>query len=73
MKGLGQDPEVLIEKAERVFMTSPEKAAQVILEGVARNKRRVFIGPDAQLFKVMAMLPPGVYQNLIRLGAKVGL
>lgn len=73
MKALGQDPDVVIEKAEKAFMTSPEKAAKVILDGVARNKRRVFIGPDAQLFKAMSLLPPGVYQNLIRLGAKVGL
>lgn len=73
MKGLGQDPEVLIEKAEKVFMTSPEKAATVILDGVARNKRRVFVGPDAHLFKVMSLLPPAIYQNVIRLGAKVGM
>jgi butyryl-CoA dehydrogenase len=73
MKGLGQDPDVLIEKAEKAFMTTPEKAAQVILDGVARNKRRVFVGPDAQLFKLISVLPPAVYQNLIRLGAKVGM
>ena len=73
MKTLGQDPDRLIERAEKVFMTSPEKAAEVILDGVARNKRRVFIGPDAQVFKVMSLLPPAVYQNLIRLGAKVGM
>jgi butyryl-CoA dehydrogenase len=73
MQGLGQDPDVLIEKAEKVFMTSPEKAAQVILDGVARDRRRVFIGPDAQVFKVMSLLPPAVYQNLIRLGTKVGM
>ena len=73
MKTLGQDPDRLIERAEKAFMTSPEKAAEVILDGVARNKRRVFIGPDAQVFKVMSLLPPAVYQNLIRLGAKVGM
>ena len=73
MKTLGQDPDRLIARAEKVFMTSPEKAAEVILDGVARNKRRVFIGPDAQVFKVMSLLPPAVYQNLIRLGAKVGM
>jgi butyryl-CoA dehydrogenase len=73
MKTLGQDPDVLIEKTEKAFMTSPDKAAKVILDGVARNKRRVFIGPDAQLFKAMALLPPGVYQNVIRLGARIGL
>ena len=73
LTGLGQDPDLLIEKAEKAFMTSPEKAAKAILDGVVRNKRRVFIGPDAQLFKMLSLLPPGVYQNVIRLGTKVGL
>ena len=72
MSGLGQDPQRLIEASERAFMTTPEKAAQVILDAVQADKRRAFIGPDAQLFKLMAMLPPGVYQNVIRLGAKLG-
>ena len=72
MSGLGQDPEKLIEMTERAFRTTPEKAAQVILDAVQADKRRTFIGADAQLFKLMAMLPPGVYQNVIRLGARMG-
>jgi NAD(P)-dependent dehydrogenase (short-subunit alcohol dehydrogenase family) len=69
---LGQDPDRLIELSERAFRTTPEKAAQVILDAVQANKRRAFIGADAQLFKIMAMLPPGVYQNAIRLGTRIG-
>jgi NAD(P)-dependent dehydrogenase (short-subunit alcohol dehydrogenase family) len=77
MSGLGmselvQDPEKLIEMSERAFRTTPEKAAQVILDAVQADKRRAFIGADAQLFKLMAMLPPGVFQNAIRLGTRVG-
>jgi len=72
MSELGQDPDKLIEMSERLFMTTPEKAAQVILDAVQANRRRAFIGPDAQLFKLMSMLPPGVYQNAIRLGTKLG-
>src|SRR3546814_6725230 len=56
MKGLGQDPDVLIETAEKVFMTTPEKPAQVILDGVARDKRRVLIGHEAQAFKLLLSL-----------------
>lgn len=70
--GLGQDPDRLIELSERAFRTTPEKAADVILDAVQANKRRAFIGADAQLFKIMAMLPPGVYQNAIRLGTRLG-
>lgn len=72
MSGLGQDADKLIEATERAFRTTPEKAAQVILDAVQADKRRAFIGADAQLFKVMAMLPPGVYQNAIRLGTRLG-
>jgi len=77
MSGLGvselvQDPDKVAEMTERAFRTTPEKAAQVILDAVQADKRRAFIGADAQLFKVMAMLPPGVYQNAIRLGARIG-
>lgn len=61
----GRDPETMISAADRLFMTTPEKAARVIVEGVQRDRRRVFIGPDAQLFKGISYLPPGIYQNLI--------
>ena len=77
MSGLGmsdlvQDPDKVVEMTERAFRTTPEKAAQVILDAVQADKRRAFIGTDAQLFKFMAMLPPGVYQNAIRLGSRLG-
>ena len=72
MSELGQDADKLIEMSERAFMTTPDKAAQVILDAVQADKRRAFIGPDAQLFKIMAMLPPGVYQNAVRLGSRLG-
>ena len=72
MQMLGEDPDVLIDQADRVFWTTPDKAAAVILDAAARNKRRVFIGPDAQMFKLLSVLPPGVYQNLIGLGFRLG-
>ena len=77
MSGLGisdlvEDTDKLIELTERAFRTTPEKAAQVILAAVQADKRRAFIGSDAQVFKLMAMLPPGVYQNAIRLGSRLG-
>ena len=56
-------------KFNKSLITSPEKAATVILAGVQEDKRRVLIGPDARLFSVMAHLPIGVTQKLVRLGA----
>ena len=72
MSELAQDADRISEMSERALRTSPEKAAQVILDAVQADKRRAFIGADAQLFKFMAMLPPGIYQNAIRLGSRLG-
>ena len=69
---MGQDPDKLISAADRLFMTTPEKAAQVIVDGVQRNRRRVFIGPDAQIFKALSTLPPSVYQNVIGSAMSLG-
>jgi NAD(P)-dependent dehydrogenase (short-subunit alcohol dehydrogenase family) len=55
---------------ERAFITSPAKAAKVILRAVERNKRRVIVGPDAYAFLGLSTLPPGVYQRLVGAGAK---
>ncbi len=69
---MGQDPEKLISAADRLFMTTSEKAARVIVDGMQRNRRRVFIGPDAQVFKALSMLPPSLYQNVIGSAMSLG-
>lgn len=53
------------EDFEKFFITSPEKAARVILEGVRANRRRVLIGPDAVAADAMARLLPAAYQSLV--------
>jgi NAD(P)-dependent dehydrogenase (short-subunit alcohol dehydrogenase family) len=55
---------------ERAFITSPAKAAKVILRAVERDKRRAVIGPDAFFFLGLSTLPPGVYQRIVAAGAK---
>jgi butyryl-CoA dehydrogenase len=69
---LGQDPERLADAADRAFLTTPTKAAKVIVAALEGNKRRAFVGPDAHAFRLLSQLPPGVYQNLIRLGTRLG-
>jgi butyryl-CoA dehydrogenase len=69
---LGQDPDRLADAADRAFLTTPEKAAKVIVAALEGNKRRAFIGPDAHAFRLLSQLPPGVYQNLIRVGTRLG-
>ncbi len=43
---------------DKLARTSPQKAAQLILGAVAKNKRRALIGPDAHLFDAAARLSP---------------
>ena len=49
---------------ERSFITTPAKAAQVIVNGVLRNQRRILIGPDARLLDWLVRLMPALYQRL---------
>lgn len=49
---------------ERSFITTPAKAAQVIVDGVLRNQRRILIGPDARLLDWLVRLMPALYQRL---------
>ncbi len=50
---------------EKAFITSPDKAAAVIVEAVQKNKRRALIGPDARVFDAMVRIAPTGYQRLI--------
>ena len=50
---------------DNMLRTSAEKAAEVILRGVERNRRRVVIGLDAHLMDWVQRLMPALYQRLI--------
>ncbi|WP_144207834.1 SDR family NAD(P)-dependent oxidoreductase [Mycobacterium tilburgii] len=60
--GLAQE-EILANFDQQVAKTTPERAAQIILEGVRKNKARVLIGPDARSADLMVRVGPG-YQRL---------
>lgn len=47
---------------ERFARTTPQKAAQLILGAVEKNKRRALIGPDAHLFDAAARVSPRASQ-----------
>ena len=55
---------------ERVFITTPEKAARQILTAVQRDRRRALIGPDAKAIDFVSRLPAGLYQRVLELGAR---
>ena len=69
---LSRDPESAQADFERMFITSPEKAAQQILAAVRRNRRRALIGPDAKVIDLVSRLPATVYQHALVQGAGLG-
>ena len=62
----------LNEQFDRAARTTPERAAEVILKGVLRNKRRVLIGREAYAIDWMQRLFPAGYQRLLVWAAKRG-
>jgi NAD(P)-dependent dehydrogenase (short-subunit alcohol dehydrogenase family) len=67
---LGSDPEKARRDFERLFITSPEKAARQILTAVQRDRRRALIGPDAKLIDFVSRLPAALYQTLLERGGR---
>lgn len=55
---------------EKAFITTPEKAAEEVVNGILKNKRRVLIGPDAIAIDLMQRILPTSYQRLLEIGAK---
>lgn len=50
---------------KKFAITSPEKAARIILEGVRKNKARVLVGPDAKILDIIVRITgSGGYQRL---------
>ncbi len=60
-----RDRETLAAEFERMARTTPERAAQVILAGVRRNRSRILIGPDARLLHGLLRLFPVAYQRAL--------
>lgn len=66
IKALGvKDLDVNRASFEKMFRTTPEHAAKVILEGVRRNARRVLIGTDARALDALQRIVPGSYQGVV--------
>jgi len=56
---------------DQLLRTTPERAAQVILRGVLRNKRRILIGSDAHAIDLMQRLLPALYQRIVVLSMRL--
>jgi len=54
----------------RVARLSPERAAEIILDGVRRGRRRIVVGTDARLISAIQRLFPAAYQRLFAIAAR---
>lgn len=74
IRDLGGEPDgnEMAEQFEKLTMTSPEKAAQLILRAVRANQRRALVGPDAHVFDWVTRLLPSTYQRITSGFAKRG-
>jgi NADP-dependent 3-hydroxy acid dehydrogenase YdfG len=64
-QGLGRSREQMISEFESILMTTPGKAAEIIVRGVERGKARILVGPDAYVFDTLARVTPTHYYDLI--------
>lgn len=53
-----------IEEFNKIARTTPEKAAQTILKGVSKNKRRILIGQDAKFMDRIQRFFPEKYTDI---------
>ncbi len=56
--------ENFVNKFHSTAMTTPEKAASVIISGIIKKKKRIRIGPDAVLFDISQRIFPTLYHKL---------
>ena len=49
----------------KMARTSPEKAARIILEGVAKDRAKVLVGTDAKIFDALVRVTGSGYQRIL--------
>lgn len=49
----------------KMARTSPEKAARIILDGVAKDKAKVLVGTDAKIFDALVRVTGSGYQRIL--------
>jgi short-subunit dehydrogenase len=61
----GVSREQAVEEFDRITMTTPERAAKVIHNGVKAGRSRILIGADAYLFDFLARTMPTHYYSVL--------
>lgn len=57
----GKTHEEMIQGFDELAKTTPEKAAKIILDGTAKNRKRILVGADAKLIDKIQRLFPTAY------------
>jgi NAD(P)-dependent dehydrogenase (short-subunit alcohol dehydrogenase family) len=66
-----EDPELAAKYFTRAALTTPAKAAQVILRGAEKNRARILIGPDGRVMAAMPRLLGAGYVGLLGHAARL--
>ena len=66
-----EDPEVAAKYFGRMALTSPEKAARVILRGAEKNRARILIGPDGRAMAAMPRVLGAGYAGILARAARL--
>lgn len=69
-EGIFNDRDRAVRTLEKSFMTTPEQAADKIVRGIKKNKRRVLIGKDAVSLDAAQRILPTSYQKAIVANSK---
>ncbi|MDR3416276.1 MAG: SDR family NAD(P)-dependent oxidoreductase [Nevskia sp.] len=65
VRAIGLDETQPFDEIEKRFMTTADRAAQIILRAVRNNKRRVLVGTDAVIIDKLVRMFPAGYQWII--------
>ncbi len=65
-----EDPDQAAKLFARAALTSPEKAARVILQGAEKNRARILIGPDGRAMAALPRLLGAGYAGLLARAAR---
>ncbi|WP_343601407.1 SDR family oxidoreductase [Mycobacterium sp.] len=60
----GVDADAVAELFDKLTLTSPQRAARIILDAVRKNRARVLVGPDAKVLDLLVRLTGSGYQRL---------
>lgn len=70
LTSLGMDKEKSAKQFDKILRFPADKAAEVILEAVKHNERRVLIGNDAKALDIIQRILPTGYQRLVAVVSK---